>query len=102
MAFLGRENPRDAQKADAWRDWLQRQHPYSIASFALGVISLIEFGVLLVFGIAGVILGAMALVKLRSKTSDKPDGHRLAWTGITLSVVSLVIAAILYSLPPAT
>ena len=102
MAFLGRENPRDAQKADAWRDWLQRQHPYAIASFVLGLVSLIEFGVLVVFGLAGIVLGAMALVKLRRNASDRPAGHRLAWTGIVLSAVSLVIAGILYSLPPAS
>lgn len=101
MAFLGRENEQDAKKADAWRDWLQRQHPYAIASFVLGIISLIEFGVLLVFGIAGIVLGAMALARLRSNDPAKPAGHRLAWAGIVLSVISLVIAGILYSLPPA-
>jgi hypothetical protein len=102
MAFMGRQNDRDVKREEAWREWTQRQHPLAIASFVLGVISLIEFGVLVVFGVAGVVLGVMALAKLRRKESTRPDGHRLAWTGIALSFLSLVIAGILYSLPPAS
>ena len=103
MALFGRPSKRDEQRAIEYRDWLQTRHPFAIASFILGVISIIEFGVLLVFGIAGIVLGALALVQLRAGTAVAPKihGHRLAWTGIALSAVSLVLAAIVYTLPPA-
>ena len=107
MAF-GRENPQDTERADAWRDWLQRQHPFAIASFVLGVISIIEFGVLLVFGIAGIVMGVLALAQIRKprkgpdgETPAHREGHRLAWAGIILSALSLLLAGVIYSLPPA-
>ena len=112
MAF-GRENERDARRAEAWRDWLQRQHPFAVASFVLGVVSIIEFGLLLVFGIAGIVMGAVALVQIRAARpaaeSDAQsraapaarEGHRLAWAGIILSALSLLLAGVIYSLPPA-
>ena len=66
----------------------------------LGVVSLIEFGVLLVFGVGGIALGIMALRQQSAVDPNdaeaKPRGHRLAWGGIVLSTVSLMIAAVLY------
>jgi hypothetical protein len=104
MALFGRPSAQDDQRAAAYRDWVQQRNPLAIASLVLGVFSLIEFGALLIFGIAGIVLGWLALVQLRRPPADttppaKPLGHRLAWTGIVLSVVSLIIAVILYTLP---
>jgi hypothetical protein len=101
MALFGRESPEDQRRADAWGLWLRRRHPLAIASLVLGIFSLIEFGVLLVFGIAGIALGVMALRQLKAQDPEGPDrGHRMAWAGIVTSVVSLVIAAWLYAYGP--
>jgi hypothetical protein len=66
------------------------------------VFSLIEMGVLIVFGVAGTVLGAIALRQLRKPDVAKPRGHVLAWTGIVTSIASLIIATILYLLPGPT
>lgn len=98
MAF-GRPSLRDDQRAEAYADWLRKRHPLAIASLVLGVFSLIEFGVLIVFGIAGVVLGVMALSQLRRGTpAGRTHGHGLAWTGIATSVVSFVLAMWVYGL----
>jgi hypothetical protein len=149
MALFGKESEQDQQRAEAYAKWLQQRNPYAIASAVLGIFSLIEMGVLLVFGIAGTVLGVVALRQLRGAeggpdaehvratseamagadsstaspgklgyaSADVPSpvraeqyeprdpclprnrGHRLAWFGIITSVVSLVIAAVLYALP---
>jgi hypothetical protein len=138
MALFGRESDRERQRAEAWADWFRRQNPYAIASLVLGIFSIIEFGVLLIFGIAGALAGIVALIQLRQSngqaapampepadshrdtagavdaphhapplilaTDDEPDerrphwteGRRLAWAGIITSVLSLVLAALLY------
>ena len=122
MALFGKPSTQDEQRAIAYRDWLRARHPLAIASLVLGVFSLIEFGALLVFGIAGIVLGVMALRQLGSEPADpRPDveppaapapavldyqpsavkpvythGRGLAWGGIVTSVVSLVLAAVLY------
>jgi ABC-type branched-subunit amino acid transport system permease subunit len=101
MALFGRPSERDEQKAQAYAQWMQQRNPLAIVSMVLGVISLIEFGVLLIFGIGGIVVGVVALRQLShvdSKDPDaKPRGHRLAWGGIVLSAISLVLAAFLYS-----
>ena len=98
MAFLGRPSAEDDERAEAWRDWAVQRNPLAIASFVLGLFSLIEFGVLMVFGIAGIVTGVMALRQLSRHQPDSPNpplGHRLAWTGIVFSVVSLLVAVVL-------
>ena len=73
---------------------------------------LIEFGALIIFGLAGIALGVVALVQLKRVTNapqpvaysdgsndvaiPKTHGHVLAILGIVFSVLSLVIAALLY------
>ena len=123
MPLFGQQTEEDQQRAEAWRLWLRSRNPLAIASLVLGVFSLIEFGALLVFGIAGIVLGVMALAQLRRVVRETagemaearevkvnpyeaPEmdvrqvyGHRLAWTGIVLSVVSLVAAAFIYFAP---
>jgi Domain of unknown function (DUF4190) len=103
MAILGRPSEADERRAAAWRDWLVRQHPLAVAAFVLGAISLTHAGTLLVDGIAAVVLGALALARLRRPGADslRDRGRGLAWGGIVLGAVSLVIAAYLYSLPAA-
>lgn len=141
MALFGRPSERDEQKAQAYAQWMQQRNPFAIASMVLGVFSLVEFGVLIVFGIGGIVCGVIALRQLsrvnrtaapmarpletgpdssadqmpvtyatadltvspdaskyeaRERTLVPTRGHRLAWGGIALSVISLVFAAILY------
>jgi hypothetical protein len=101
MALFGRPNPEDDRRAQEWGEWLRRRNPFAIGSLVLGVFSLIEFGVLIVFGVAGIALGAVALRQLREPAEGGPThGHGMAWAGIVTSVVSLVIAAWLYTAGP--
>lgn len=99
MALFGKPSEQDEQRAQAWTQWFNLRNPYAIASTVLGVFSLIEMGVLIVFGIAGIALGVVALRQLRVPDPAYPRGHGFAWAGIITSALSLVIAAILYSLP---
>ena len=143
MALFGRPSEKDAARAEAYAQWLRRQNPLAIASLVLGIFSLIEFGALLVFGVAGIALGFVALAQLRrvnaATNSDVPpahaaprptttltyassdvpepidgrpyderpheppvpktEGRRLAWAGIVLSALSLVVAAVIYARP---
>jgi hypothetical protein len=97
MALFGRESDRDRDRAEAWAAWFRRQNRSAIASIVLGIFSLIEFGVLLIFGVAGIVLGSVALVQLhRHSEPDRPHGRSLAWGGIATSVLSLVLAAMVY------
>lgn len=99
MALFGRPTERDEQRAQAYANWVGQRNPYAIASTVLGVFSLIEMGVLLVFGIAGIVLGSIALRQLAEPSPPYPRGHGLAWTGIITSILSLIAAAVLYLLP---
>jgi len=96
MALFGRTSQRDEQRAIAYRDWLQQRNPLAIASLVLGVFSLVELGALVVPGIASIALGIYSLVQLRRENPARARGHRLAYGGIALSVLSLIIAAFLY------
>jgi hypothetical protein len=98
MAF-GRPSLRDDQRAEAYAQWLGRQHPLAIASLVLGVFSVIELGVLIVFGVAGVVLGVMALVQMRrGRPAGRTHGRGLAWAGIATSVASFGLALWAYGL----
>ena len=140
MALFGRPSEKDDARAEAYRDWLRRQNPLAIASLVLGIFSLIEFGALLVFGVAGIVLGFVALGQIRRvndgtgslpadappgeapsltyASADAPEpidgrpyderddppvpktqGRRLAWAGIVLSALSLLVAAVIYARP---
>src|SRR5437764_6485289 len=97
MALFGRPTPQDEAKAIAYRQWVQQRNPWAIASLALGIFSFIEMGVLIVFGVCGIVFGVMALVQLkRDVLGARPHGRNLALAGIGLSVVSLVVASLLY------
>ena len=46
---------------------------------------------------AGIVLGWIALVQIRRRSDPaRPSGRRLAWGGIATSVLSLILAALLY------
>ncbi len=96
MPLFGRTSERDEQRAAAWGDWLRARNPFAIASLVLGVFSLIELGALIIPGIASIILAIIALRQLRKSSNRESRGHGLAWTGIALSVASLIIAGFLY------
>ena len=100
MAMFGRPTREDERKAQAYAQWVQQRNPLAILSLVLGVFSLADFGVLIVPELASIVLGIIALKQLaRVKPSEvdaKPRGHRLAWSGIALSLISLIIATVLY------
>ena len=94
MGLFGRPGPEDDARAEVYRRWVAARDPYAIASVVLGVFSLIEFGAILVFGIAGAALGVIALRRLSASVdSARSQGRYLAWTGIVTALLSLVIAA---------
>jgi hypothetical protein len=99
MALFGRETEQDRERAQAYARWLQAQNPWAIASLVLGVFSLVEFGVLGIFGIGGILTGIVALRQLASPdpTNPRTRGRGLAWGGIVTSAVSLLLAILLYS-----
>lgn len=98
MALFGRETERDEQRAKDWAQWLNAQNPWAIASLVLGVFSLIEFGALLIFGIAGIAMGIIAIRQIRRGTlPSRPNGVRLAWGGIITSILSLIVATLIYT-----
>jgi maltodextrin utilization protein YvdJ len=100
MPLFGRPTQDDERKAQAYAQWMQQRNPFAIASMVLGVFSLVEFGVLIIFGVASIVLGITALRQLARVDTTSPDaksrGHRLAWGGIALSTISLIFAAVLY------
>src|SRR4051812_16124075 len=100
MALFGRETQQDKERAEAYAHWLQAQNPWAIASLVLGVFSLIEFGVLGIFGLGGMACGILGPRK--GGQGQQPGGaprrgRGLAWGGIATSTVSLVLAVVLYS-----
>jgi hypothetical protein len=94
MPLFGRPTPQDDARAATYATWLRARDPFAIASVVLGIFSLIEFGAILVFGIAGTILGLLALRRLKRSDTLHPHGHYLAYGGIAASVASLLIAAL--------
>jgi hypothetical protein len=103
MALFGRPTEKDNRRAQDYARWMQSRNPYAIASVVLGIFSFIELGAIVIFGVAGLVCGIIALRQLRSiriletGAATPAQGHRLAWTGILLSGVSLIIAAVLYT-----
>ena len=97
MALFGRPTPQDEIKAASYREWLVRRDPLAIASLVLGVFSLTHLGTLLVDGIAAIVFGVIALMRLRAERDpERPLGHWLARIGIASAALSLGIAAALY------
>jgi hypothetical protein len=99
MPLFGRETEQSQQRAAEYARWVQQRNPFAIVSLLLGVFSLIEFGALVIFGIASIVLGIIALKQLSGEKPAQPQGHRLAWSGIILSAISLICAAVLYLHP---
>lgn len=99
MGLFGREDEQYEARARAYAEWLGRRNPFAVASLVLGIFSLIEMGVLIVFGVAGTVLGLIALrqIRLARRESQPRDrGTALAWGGIITSVASLLAAGALY------
>jgi uncharacterized protein YqgC (DUF456 family) len=93
MALFGRPSPREEDRARRWGEWVRRQDGFAIASLVLGVFSLLELGALIVPGLAGVVIGILALRRI-ARTGRA--GRGLALAGVVLSVLSLVAAGFLY------
>src|SRR2546421_600214 len=84
MALFGRPSAQDDAREQAWREWIHNRNPLAIVSLVLGIFSFIEFGALLIFGIAGIVLGTAALRQLNQRSPEDPSpafGHRLAFAG---------------------
>jgi|SRR5687767_5309740 hypothetical protein len=99
MAWLGRETAEEQRRAEAWRDWFVRQHPFALASVVLSVFSLTHFGTLWIDEIAGIVLGVLALRAVRRGASQK--SAVLAYVGIVTGILSLICAIVLYAMPRA-
>jgi hypothetical protein len=99
MAWLGRETADEQQRAEAWRAWFVRQHPFALASVVLSVFSLTHFGTLWVDEIAGIVLGVLAIRAVRRGAS--PKSAALAYAGIVTGILSLICAIVLYTMPRA-
>jgi hypothetical protein len=100
MAWLGRETAEEQQRAEAWREWFVRQHPFALASLVLSVFSLTHLGTLWVDEIAGIVLGVLAIRAVRRGASTKVV--TLAYVGIMVGILSLICAVVIYALPLAT
>jgi hypothetical protein len=101
MALFGRESEQDEARVAAYTGWFQRQHPLALAAFVLSVFSLTHFGTLWVDTIAGIVLGAIALRRLRQKRDVGKGGEWVAWGAIAIGVVGLVLAVVIYFVLPA-
>jgi hypothetical protein len=96
MAMFGRESEQEKHKAEEWTAWARARNPLALASFVLGLFSLIELGAIPIFSLAGLILAIVALRQLRSPGAKQQHGHRLAWAGLVLSGAALIIGSSLY------
>ena len=113
MALFGRESERDEARAAGYAAWFARQQPLALPALLLSAFSLTHFGTLWLDEIAGIALGVVALMRIdrarrqRDAGNFDPDsppkieGHRLAWGGIVLGVISLALAAVIYFVLPA-
>ena len=97
MALFGRETVEDQRRAEAWRAWFLRQHPFALASLALGVFSLTHFGTLFVDEIIGIVLGVIAIRLARRGGTDR--SVTLAYAGVIVGVISLICAVVIYAWP---
>src|SRR5204863_8513572 len=70
MPRFGRPTAEDDRKARQWAEWFAQRNRLAIASLVLGVFSFIEFGALVIFGVAGIALGVVALVQLARTPGD--------------------------------
>src|SRR5438477_8772767 len=75
MALFGRPTAEDDRKAREWAQWFAQRNPLAIASLVLGIFSFIEFGALIIFGVAGIVLGVIALIQLSRITSRVSSGE---------------------------
>jgi len=108
MALFGRPTAEDDRKAQEWAEWFAQRNPLAIASLVLGVFSLIEFGALIVFGIAGIALGIVALVQLAraacpiasARPESSPTRDQLGPMDYADRKVPEVVNALVYERPP--
>src|SRR5215207_3416328 len=97
MPLFGRETAEQQRRAEAWRAWFVRQHPFALASLVLSVFSLTHLGTLWVDEIAGIVFGVLAIRAVRGGQSHK--SVTLAYVGIVAGVLSLICAVVIYALP---
>src|SRR5690349_18522448 len=97
MALFGRETARDQERVASYREWFQRQHPFALASAVLSIFSLTHFGTLFVDEVAGIVLGVLAI---RSVARQGKGHARLAYLGIAIGTISLIVAIVLYTRKP--
>jgi hypothetical protein len=108
--MFGRPSERDEARAAGWAAWFQRQNPFALSSLPLSVFSLTHAGTLFVDEVAGIVLGVIGLVQLSrlrapsraggATSEDRAEGAWLAWAGIVVGVLSLVLAIVVYFVLP--
>lgn len=108
MALFGRESERDQARAANYAAWFARQEPLALPSLLLSAFSLTHLGTLWLDELAGIALGVLALVRIdRARrhprdpdNAPRVEGRRLAWGGIVLGIISLVLASVIYFVIP--
>ena len=104
MGWLGRETAEEQRRAEAWREWFVRQHPFALGSVVLSIFSLTHLGTLWVDEIAGIILGALAIRAARREAracdpGESPRSVTMAYVGIVVGVISFLLAIAIYAWP---
>jgi hypothetical protein len=97
MALFGRETARDREKVEAYQNWFRRQDPLALISALLSIFSLTHLGTLIVDEVAGIVLGVIAI---RRVARSRGLGVRLAYVGVVVGAVSLIIAIVIYAQRP--
>jgi hypothetical protein len=105
MALFGRPSQGDDTRELAYRQWFARQHPLALPSLLLSAFSVTHFGTLWVDEIAGITLGVVALLGLARSRKDvsgnaRVEGDWLAWLGIAVGTISLIVAIVVYFVLP--
>ena len=109
MALFGRESERDQARAANYAAWFARQQPLALPALLLSAFSLTHLGTLWLDELAGIALGIVALMRIDRAGREAPrnpehpprvEGQWMAWGGIVLGVLSLVLASVIYFVIP--
>jgi hypothetical protein len=92
--MFGRESAGSRVRAERFQAWRRARSGYAVISGLIGLLSLID-AVMVVPGVAAIVTGVLGLRDLRAHPELK--GRRLCIAGIVCGVISLVLAAVLYS-----
>lgn len=92
--MFGRESAGSRARAERFQAWRRARSGYAVVSVLIGLLSLID-AVMIVPAVAAIVTGVLGLRDLRARPELK--GRRLCIVGIVCGVISLMLAAVLYS-----